>query len=75
MKNNPQEYAEMLIYKYSSLNFRILEEYLPIPKTVIIDIAIVDATNTIEALENTGEFLPFDTNYFNEVLTILKSKL
>lgn len=67
MKNSPEEYADELIDTYvrKFTNF----------KSIAIQCAIIDVENTLDALDNTCEFLPFDTNYFNEVLTILISKL
>lgn len=80
MKQIPNEYAEMLIKSYSPL-VTTWDCYNDVPvddSSILKDAckcAINDVNNTIEALRNTGEFLPFDTNYYIEVLNILKSKL
>lgn len=80
MKQIPNEYAEMLIKSYSPL-VTTWDCYNDVPvddSSILKDAckcAINDVNNTIEALRNTGEFLPFDTNYYEEVLNILKSKL
>lgn len=74
MKNSPQEYAEMLINKYTKIQYMAIEEYIPNSIPVLIECAIIDVTNTTNALVNTN-YLPHNIEFYIEVLKILKSKL
>ena len=74
MKNSPHEYADMLIDKYvSKLGTIGFANF----KSIAIQCAILDVTNTIEVLrlELCGTDYYSALNYYDEVLTILKSKL
>lgn len=64
MKQTPQEYAENIFYKYYNLELSY---------KIAIQCAIIDVTNTLDALKATADYKK--DIYYNEVLTILKSKL
>lgn len=83
MKNSPEEYVEMLINKYTKIQYMAIEEYIPNSIPVLIECAIIDVTNTLDALHDfnlkTRRYSDFKLTvtykYFIEILTILKSKL
>jgi hypothetical protein len=68
MKQTEQQYAEALIDKYKEVTkYGHLDD--------CIKCAIIDVTNTIEALDNTDFLLHKEYTYYQTVLTILKEKI
>lgn len=67
MKNSPQEYAEMLLDKYEESTEHLKEGKL------VKKCAIIDVNNTLKAIKIFN--IEAVNVYYNEVLTILKSKL
>lgn len=72
MKNSPQEYAQMLIDKYliHAELWNCVDCYISATRC-----AIIDVTNTIDYIKTWGDTAEDDLRYYNEVLTILNSKL
>lgn len=74
MKQTELEYSEKLIEKYNKIfcyNYKNQDE--------IVECAIIDVTNTIEAFEDKIAWnrlhLDDDVKYYKDVLQILKDKL
>ena len=67
MEKTTNEYAEMLIEQYHGTFI--------IYKHEAVHCAIIDVNNTIDYAKTFGDVTELDVNYFNEVLTILKSML
>lgn len=69
MKQTELEYSEMLIDKYASIITELADDI----EDIVIQCAIIDVTNTIEALDKA--LLSLDQTYYQNVLQILKDKL
>ena len=68
----PQEYAEELIDKYTPL--AELWNCVDVYKSAT-QCAIIDVKNTIDYILRWGDTADDDLEYYNEILTILESKL